>query len=254
MKACILATGSKGNSTYIASSSTHILVDLGTTSLYVEKQLKSANIDPKLIEAIVLTHTHIDHVNGIRVFMKKYHPTLYLTEKMYKELKNEFEIEKYKIIDSDFDINDIHFRVFKTSHDAPDSNGYVIENNNRSIVYITDTGYINQKNHSLLKNKNLYIMESNHDVKMLMDGKYPYQIKQRILGDKGHLSNKDSAFYLSKFIGKDTKTVVLIHLSHDNNDPNIALNTLKEELKNNEIDFSNILISSQVERTDVIEV
>ena len=254
MKACILATGSKGNSTYIASSSTHILIDLGTTSLYVEKQLKSANIDPKLIEAIVLTHTHIDHVNGIRVFMKKYHPTLYLTEKMYRELKNEFEIEKYKIIDSDFDINDIHFRVFKTSHDAPDSNGYVIENNNRSIVYITDTGYINQKNHSLLKNKNLYIMESNHDVKMLMDGKYPYQLKQRILGDKGHLSNKDSAFYLSKFIGKDTKTVVLIHLSHDNNDPNIALNTLKEELKNNEIDFSNILISSQVERTDVIEV
>ena len=73
MKACILATGSKGNSTYIASSNTNILIDLGTTSLYVEKQLKNANIDPKLIEAIVLTHTHIDHVNGIRVFMKKYH-------------------------------------------------------------------------------------------------------------------------------------------------------------------------------------
>ena len=136
MKTCILATGSKGNSTYIASSNTNILIDLGTTSLYVEKQLKNANIDPKLIEAIVLTHTHIDHVNGIRVFMKKYHPTLYLTEKMYKELNREFEIEKYKIIDGDFDINDIHFRVFKTSHDAPDSNGYVIENNNRSIVYI----------------------------------------------------------------------------------------------------------------------
>ena len=254
MKACILATGSKGNSTYVASSSTNILIDLGTTSLYVEKQLKSANIDPKLIEAIVLTHTHIDHVNGIRVFMKKYHPTLYLTEKMYKELNKEFEIEKYKIIDGDFNINDIHFRVFKTSHDAPDSNGYVIENNNRSIVYITDTGYINQKNHTLLKNRNLYIMESNHDIKMLMDGKYPYHLKQRILGDKGHLSNKDSAFYLSKFIGKDTKTIVLIHLSHDNNNPDIALDTLKEELKNNNIDFSNILISSQTERTDVIEV
>jgi len=87
-----------------------------------------------------------------------------------------------------------------------------------------------------------------------MDGKYPYHLKQRILGDKGHLSNKDSAFYLSKFIGKDTKTIVLIHLSHDNNNPDIALDTLKEELKNNNIDFSNILISSQTERTDVIEV
>ena len=254
MKACVLATGSRGNSTYIASLTTHLLVDLGTTSLYVEKQLKSANIDPKLIQAIVLTHTHVDHVNGIRVFMKKYHPTLYLTEKMYKELSKEFDIEKYQIINGDFDINDIHFRVFKTSHDVPDSNGYVIESNNRSIVYITDTGYINQKNHSLLKNKNLYIMESNHDVKMLMDGKYPYQVKQRILGDKGHLSNKDSAFYLSKFIGNETKTIVLIHLSHDNNDPSIAFDTLKKELKNNDINFSNILISSQIERTDVIEV
>lgn len=254
MKACILATGSKGNSTYIASSSTHILIDLGTTSLYVEKQLKSADIDPKLIDAIVLTHTHIDHINGIRVFMKKYHPTLFLTQKMYNELNKLFEIEKYIIIDGDFDINDIHFKVFKTSHDSSDSNGYVIENNNRSIVYITDTGYINQKNHSILKNKNLYIMESNHDIKMLMDGKYPYQLKQRIIGDKGHLSNKDSAYYLSKFIGNDTKTIVLIHLSQDNNNPNIALNTLKDELKNSNILFSNILISSQEERTDVIEV
>ena len=97
-------------------------------------------------------------------------------------------------------------------------------------------------------------MESNHDVKMLMNGHYPYQIKQRILGDKGHLSNKDSSFYLSKFIGKDTKTVILIHLSHDNNDPDIALQTLKDELKNNDILFDNILISSQSERTDLIEV
>ena len=254
MKACVLATGSKGNSTYIASSNAQILIDLGTTSLYVEKQLKSANINPSDIKAIVLTHTHVDHINGIKVFVKKYNPTIYLTQKMYQELSTLFEINNYFIIDGNFDIDDIHFTVFKTSHDAGDSNGYIIENNHRSIVYITDTGYINQKHHSLLKNKNLYIMESNHDVKMLMDGHYPYPIKQRILGDKGHLSNKDSSFYLSNFIGKDTKTIVLIHLSHDNNDPQIALQTLKEELDHNDILFDHILISSQSERTDVIEV
>lgn len=254
MKACVLATGSKGNSTYIASSNAHILIDLGTTSLYVEKQLKSAMVDPSCIQAIVLTHTHVDHINGLKVFIKKYNPTIYLTEKMYNEVHLTIPSFKYEIIDSDFDIDDIHFTVFKTSHDAGDSNGYIIENNGRSIVYITDTGYINQKNHSLLKNKNLYIMESNHDVKMLMNGRYPYQIKQRILGDKGHLSNKDSAFYLSKFIGNNTKNIILIHLSHDNNDPNLALQTLKDELENNDINFDNILISSQSERTDMIEV
>ena len=254
MKACVLATGSKGNSTYIASSNAQILIDLGTTSLYVEKQLKSADINPSDIKAIVLTHTHVDHINGIKVFVKKYNPTIYLTDKMYKELITIIPEFSYQIIDGDFDIDDMHFTVIKTSHDSDDSNGYIIENNNKSIVYITDTGYINQKNHKLLKNKNLYIMESNHDVKMLMDGHYPYHIKQRILGDKGHLSNKDSAFYISKFIGENTKTIILIHLSHDNNDPKIALDTLKEELQKNDIIFDNILISSQSERTDLIEV
>lgn len=254
MIACVLATGSKGNSTYIASANANILVDLGTTSLYVEKQLKSMNVDPKLIEGIILTHTHVDHINGLRVFIKKYHPTIYLTQKMLHDLIPIIPDFKYQIIENEFDIKDIHLTIFKTSHDASDSNGYIIESNHRSIVYITDTGYINQKNHSLLQNKNLYIMESNHDVKMLMNGHYPYQIKQRILGDKGHLSNVDSSFYLSKFIGNDTKTVVLIHLSHDNNDPSLALKTLKDELNNKNVSFNNILISSQTERTDVIEV
>lgn len=254
MKACILATGSKGNSTYIASSNTKILIDLGTTSLYVEKQLKSFSVNPNDITAIILTHTHVDHINGIKVFIKKYNPTVYLTEKMFNEINKIFEITNYYIIDGDFDINDIHFTVFKISHDSEDSNGYVIENENSSIVYITDTGYINQKNHNLLQNKNLYIMESNHDVKMLMDGHYPYHIKQRILGDKGHLSNRDSSLYLSKFIGSNTKTVVLIHLSQDNNDPDIALTTLKETLKEKNINFNNIIISNQTTRTEVLDV
>lgn len=254
MKACILATGSKGNSTYIASSNTKILIDLGTTSLYVEKQLKSFSVNPNDITAIILTHTHVDHINGIKVFIKKYNPTVYLTEKMFNEINKIFKITNYYIIDGDFDVNDIHFTVFKTSHDSEDSNGYVIENENSSIVYITDTGYINQKNHSLLQNKNLYIMESNHDVKMLMDGHYPYHIKQRILGDKGHLSNRDSSLYLSKFIGSNTKTVVLIHLSQDNNDPDIALSTLKETLKEKNINFNNIIISNQTTRTEVLDV
>lgn len=254
MKISVLASGSKGNSTFIETNETHILVDLGTSSLYVEKKLKEIDIDPSTISAIILTHAHVDHISGIKVFMKKYNPKLYLTEKMFHEVSAIFEINNYEIIDGDFNINDIRINVFKTSHDADDSNGYVISNNNRSLVYVTDTGYINQKYNKLLKNRNLYIMESNHDVKMLMEGSYPYHIKQRILGDRGHLSNKDSAYYLSNYVGNETKTIILIHLSHDNNDPSIALNTLEDTLNINNKKVNKILISKQTERTELIEV
>lgn len=254
MKTCVLASGSRGNCSYVASSSTKILVDLGTSSLYTEKRLKDIGVDPNDITGIVITHTHVDHINGLKVFVKKYHPTLFITEKMYEDLINIFPITNYELIDGDFNIGDINVTVIKTSHDAPDSNGYIFEHNNKSVVYITDTGYINVKNHKKLLNKNVYIFESNHDIKMLMDGKYPYHLKQRILGDRGHLSNKDSAYYLSKFIGNDTNTVILAHLSQENNDPSVALKTLKEKLKEHNNNFEHIIIATQEERTEVVEV
>jgi phosphoribosyl 1,2-cyclic phosphodiesterase len=254
MITCVLASGSKGNVSYISSSTTQILVDLGTTSLYAEKKLKEIEVDPNKIDAVIISHTHSDHINGLKVFLKKHPVPLFLTEKMYEDLKNLFPIPNYQIIDSDFKIGDIDIEVIKTSHDASDSNGYIFSNNGKSVVYITDTGYINQKNHKKLMNKNVYLFESNHDVEMLMNGSYPYYLKQRILGDKGHLSNKDSAYYLSKFIGKDTKKIVLSHLSGENNKPDIALKTLKDTLKENDIVFDNIEIATQNDRTEVIEV
>lgn len=254
MITCVLASGSKGNVSYVSSSITHILVDLGPTSLYVEKKLKEIEVDPHEISGIVISHTHSDHINGLKVFLKKYGTTLFLTQKMYDDLKNLFPITNYEIIDGDFKIGDIDVSVIKTSHDASDSNGYIFENNGKSVVYITDTGYINQKNHKKLLNKNVYLFESNHDVKMLMEGNYPYYLKQRILGDRGHLSNKDSSYYLSKFIGNDTKKIVLSHLSEENNKPEIALKTLKDTLKEKNIEFDDIEIATQNDRTEVIEV
>lgn len=254
MKCCVLASGSKGNCTYIEYNNTKILIDLGTTSLYAEKKLKDIDVDPKDIKAIIITHTHVDHINGLKVFIKKYNPKIYLSEIMHKELKNDIILNNYEYIDGDFTIDDLKINVIKTSHDTEDSNGYIVESSDSSIVYITDTGYINQKNFKKLINKNVYIFESNHDVEMLMNGRYPYNIKQRILGDKGHLSNKDAGYYLSKLIGDNTKQVILAHLSHDNNTDEIALKTVKEELKTSEIEFDNIIIARQEFRTELIEV
>ena len=254
MRVSVLASGSKGNSSYIETKETKILVDLGMTCLYIETKLKSLNINPKDIDAIILTHTHVDHINGLKVFVKKYKTKVYLTEKMLKDINEIFELDNYELIDGYFNIKDLNIEVIKTSHDASDSNGYIFNELNKSLVYITDTGYLNRKYKEKLTNKNIYIFESNHDIKMLQEGRYPYHLKQRILSDRGHLSNEMSSKYLSEFIGNNTKNIILIHLSHENNDPDIALNTLKNKLKEENIKFNNIILSTQDNNTEMIEV
>ena len=255
MRISVLSSGSKGNSTLVETKNTKILIDLGVTKSYVEEKLGELEVDPKEIKAILITHTHVDHIQGLKVFLKKYHPKIYVNKiilSLLYEYTEDFDYELYD--DNDIQIDDIKVEVIKTSHDVKGSVGFIIKNENKSFVYITDTGYINNKYFEKLKNHNLYVMESNHDIKMLMDGKYPFNLKQRILGDKGHLSNDDSAYYLSEFIGNKTKTIILAHLSDDNNTYLKAEETLRKILISKNKKVSNILIAKQKQRTDWIEV
>ena len=252
MRVSVLASGSKGNSTYIETEGTKSLIDLGMSCAYVEKSLKNIGVNPNEIERVFITHAHTDHIGGLRVFLKKHPVTVYLTEKMLKEI--DFEIENVCFIDGDLQINDLLVTPIKTSHDTADSNGYLLSSSGKSLVYITDTGYINMKNYHKLKNKSMYILESNHDVTMLMEGKYPYHLKQRILGDKGHLSNKDSAYYLSQFVSDNTKYIVLAHLSEDNNTPEVARETLYKTFEKNGKKLPQVIVAKQKESTELIEV
>ena len=254
LKVCVLSSGSKGNSTYIETPKIKLLIDIGVSTSYIESSLKELMINPNDIEGIFITHTHVDHITGLKVFIKKYHPKIYLTKKMLLDIEKEFRVENYELIEEDFILKDLNIKIIKTSHDVSDSNGYVFELGDKSIVYITDTGYINNRNDEKLKNKSIYIMESNHDVNMLMNGKYPYHLKQRILSDNGHLSNIDSSYYLSKYIGPKTKIIFLAHLSDDNNTEELAINTLKETLKENNISFNNIKVARQKEKTEMITI
>ncbi|MBE6139563.1 MAG: MBL fold metallo-hydrolase [Firmicutes bacterium] len=253
MKVSVLSSGSKGNCTYIETNNHKILIDIGTSSLYVEKSLKSIGINPEDIDMILITHAHIDHVNGLRVFSKKYNPLVYISDKILKE--SNLKIENVSSEEEILVKNDVSIRSIRLSHDVTDIKGYVIEEENSSMVYITDTGYINENNFEYIKNKNLYVFESNHDVEKLMNNpKYPHHTKIRILSDKGHLSNKDSAYYLSKLIGNDTHHIILAHLSEQNNTEELALSTLKETLERKNINFKNIKVARQNEMTELMEV
>lgn len=250
MKVIVLSSGSKGNTTYIETPKAKILLDCGNSYKYISNRLQELQIDPNEIDAIFITHTHSDHIKGLQSLVKKINPTIYITEKMHPYLTY---LTNYRYItDNQFKYKDIIVDVVKTSHDTEDSNSYILTNNDSSVVYLTDTGYINRKYYEVLSNHSLYIFESNHDIEMLNNGSYPFLLRKRILSDKGHLSNYDSAKYLARFIGKDTKTIILSHLSEENNTEELALNTLKERLKKEKIEFNNIIIAKQNKPTELI--
>ena len=244
MRVCVLSSGSKGNCSYIETTSHKILIDIGNSSAYVERSLRSIGVEPNEIDMVLISHAHVDHIAGLRVFSKKFNPKVYMTEKIFKE--SGLNISNVYDIPSVYELDGVKITSIKTSHDTEDSNGYIVEEDGKSCVYITDTGYINKRYFKKLYNKNIYIFESNHDPEMLMNNpRYPHHTKIRIIGDTGHLSNQDSSYYLSEFIGPDTKVVYLAHLSEQNNTEELALITLKNELKNKNIKFNNIKIAKQ---------
>lgn len=252
MNVCVLSSGSKGNTTYIETKETKILIDCGNSSKYILNKLEELNVNPKEIDAILITHVHVDHIKGLQVILKHINPTVYMTKKMYPYLDY---VTNYEFIENNtFAIKDIKVETIKTSHDTEDSVGYIINNGNKSVVYITDTGYINKKYFDILTNRDIYIFESNHDIEMLNNGRYPFELRQRILSDKGHLSNYDSAKYLSQFIGDKTKKIILAHLSEENNTEKLALDTLYDRLNKEKINFNNIIIAKQNKKTELIKI
>lgn len=251
MKVIVLASGSKGNSTYIEYKNTKILIDIGISCLSLERKLNSYGVSSNELDAVLITHTHSDHVNGLKTFVKKHDIPIFMSELMIHDL--DYKINNVEYINSaTLYIKDFMINVIKTSHDTTDSNGYIVTGD-KQLVYITDTGYINKKYFRAILNKDIYVFESNHDIEKLMNGSYPHHIKTRILSDYGHLSNRDSAYYLSKISGDKTKHIILIHLSEENNTEELALKALDRALLKEHKSVEHIEVAKQKESI-VIEV
>lgn len=243
MKVTILGSGSKGNSTLVELENINILIDVGFSYNKMRLKLEEINKKPRDIDYILITHDHTDHIKGLEVFLKKNNTMVYVNDKISK--RNEY-LKHYK---NKKDLEDVETKEYKikiipASHDATDTKGFMIEEK-ETLVYLTDTGYLNKRNLKYLQNKEYYIFESNHDEEMLRKGSYPEYLQRRILSANGHLSNRSSSIYLSMLIGKKTKKIILAHLSEENNTPTKALETFKETMEKNNIKFNNVECAKQ---------
>lgn len=252
MRACILASGSKGNVTYIETKNHRILLDMGKKKKYIVDKLKEIEVDPKTIDIILISHLHSDHISALETFIKSYKAVVCMPQEMFANLDSIKEYEHIKIYEDQIEFDELKIYAIKSSHDAIGSRNFIFEEDGHSIVQITDTGYIKSKYFNLLKNREIYLLESNHDIEMLTHGPYPEWLKKRVLSDEGHLSNQAAGFYLSKLIGEKTKKVYLMHLSEVNNDSKIALKTVKDTLNEYKIEFKNIKCAEQDNISEVI--
>lgn len=237
MKVSILASGSNGNATVIETADEALIIDDGLSFKSLYERMNLCNINIEKLKGIMLTHEHVDHISGVKVLLKRLPLISYLSKGTFDSLnietKNEVEKCGYNIVKNEdqFFIGKLKITVIQTHHDAKEPIGFIIEKNDKKIVYITDTGYVDQVYYPMLKNANLYVMESNYDVELLWSSGRPFELKKRIDGDHGHMSNVTSAILLAKLIGDKTKHVVFAHISDDCNYYDMPKLILKEHLK-----------------------
>ena len=218
-----IASGSTGNVTYIGSDHTHILVDTGVSRKRILAGLNEAGLTLQDIDAILVTHEHMDHISALGVLERTREIPVYATEGTIEEIRQASSIGNFNTdvlhsvkIDTPFEIGDLKIKPLKVDHDAKEPVCYRIEQGAKSLAIVTDLGEYNEYLMKNLKDLDLLMLESNHDIRMLETGPYPYPLKMRILGKYGHLSNENSGEFLSKLLHDDIRHILLGHISREN--------------------------------------
>lgn len=249
MKIAVLGSSSTGNSTYVECGNIKFLIDAGLSFSYIKDKLFLLGVTPDEINFIIITHAHNDHVRCVHTFARVYNTKVYLKEETYNEYLKRDYLKNYEFLDNIDNIMGINIIKIPISHDKK-GYGYIFEYNNKTIAYITDTGMIHSKYHDYFKDRNVYLLESNHDVEMEMNGSKDQMTKIRNIGDEGHLSNDECAMYLSHFVSNNTKFVMLMHLSEHDNTRELAYNTNRNALKND----ITLYVSKPNDLSEIIEI
>lgn len=235
VKFTTIASGSSGNSVFIGTKNTKILIDAGLSGKKIEAGLKNIDLSGNDIDAIFVTHEHNDHVDGIGVLSRRYDIPVYATEGTWKHMPSkvgEFKDKNKRFIYNDENciLNDLCIHPFEIPHDAAEPVAFAVSSNNAKIAVATDIGHVTRTILNNIKDCNAVLLESNHDVYMLKNGSYPVQLKKRILGKFGHLSNDSAGKLLACIMNDKLKYAFLGHLSKENNTPELAYETVKAVL------------------------
>ena len=259
MNLCSIASGSSGNCIYVGSECAHVLIDIGISGKKMEQGLNSLDLTGRDIDGILITHEHSDHIKGLGVIARKYGIPIYATggtvdamlrcgflgkipEGIFREIRE----------DQTFEIKDLKINPFTISHDAAQPVGYRLECRESSVGIATDLGKYNDYIIENLQNLDALLLEANHDIRMLQVGKYPYYLKQRILGDRGHLSNENAGRLLCRLLHDNMKAVFLGHLSRENNYEELAYETVCSEVTLGDNPYKSKDFKIQVAKRDFV--
>lgn len=238
LKFCTLFSGSSGNCLFVGDGETNILIDAGVSGKRIEKALNDIGENCNTVSGILVTHEHQDHINGVGILSRRFCIPVYANEKTWEaidrdKLLGKMPEENKRLINGaeSVVIGTMRVKACKISHDAADPVAYTIISGGHKIGVATDMGFVSDDVRKHLQGCELALVEANHDVEMLKAGKYPYQLKRRILSDSGHLSNESAAELVHHLARQGTKRFILGHLSAENNYPRLAYEAVNSLLK-----------------------
>ena len=252
----VLASGSRGNSTYVATDRARLLVDGGLSAREIERRLLSIGASPKDLDGIVVTHEHVDHVRGVGTLSRRYKLPVYLNKQTHLHLPDSvgrlYQKEEF-VTGRSFFIEDLTIHPFAISHDGIDPVGFTLANDSVKIGVCTDLGAATKLVYRHLQHCSVMILEANHDTEMLKNGPYPWPLKQRIKSRLGHLSNQQSAEVLARVFSETLQQVILGHLSETNNTPEKARGVFLRLFRRHAWTHLRLNISSQHKPLNLIE-
>lgn len=261
LKFCSLYSGSSGNCLFVSTTNTKVLIDCGTSCKKICDGLASINSSIEDIDAILVTHEHSDHVQSLGLVSKKFNIPVYANLETWNAMEKQKEkmtLDNIKLFENDkeFFLNDLTVQPFSTPHDAANPCGFNIHNGKKKLSIATDLGHMDNTIFKQLEHSSFVLLESNYDPEVLKTAKYPFYLKQRIAGPKGHLSNETAGKTISALMKKDLKSVMLGHLSKESNFPELAYQTVAEQLMENNADINtiNLSVASRNEPGKIINI